>query len=176
MGNWSGFSKLNLNKGYSTSAKDMNNIMNKNNGDIVQPTDVNAAILADVKAVNDVTNIDIKNISKYMINRKQIDKDILAKFDRYMFNFINFIILIKVLVPKYVFKDIIKNFRNLLFSTSISNAVIELIIKYILNYNNLNVISSEGKFMLRDKSSKNIEDLFYTLVNYANKRNVILNN
>lgn len=110
-----------------------------------------------------------------MINRTIIDENILNKFDNEMFKFINFIILIKVLVPKYVFKNIIKDFRCLLINMSIKNNQIDLIIKYIINYNNDIVMVTNGKIVLSDKGNNNIVDLFYKLLSLASIKKINLN-
>jgi hypothetical protein len=95
-------------------------------------------------------NIDIKNISKYMVNKQIIDNELIEKFDSEVYKYISFIILVKVLIPKYVFKDLLKKFRKLLFNMGISHVDIELIVQYIVNYNNTSIVSKEGK--LKDNS------------------------
>ena len=123
--------------------------------------------------------IDLKNISKHMINRDLIGEDVLMNFDSKVYNYISFIKLVRVIVPKYLFKELTSNLRRILINMGISKVNVELIVQQeIIKDHNISIVSKEGLWNLIDTEDKykDLEVTFYTLLNYASKRKIILNN
>lgn len=105
--------KLNNNNLLDSSATDIvsstSHLINKGKDDLINTSSNKGSV-----------QINIKNISNYIINRNNIDKDVLEKFDNEVQKYISFVILVKVLIPKYVLKDLLKNIKEILVSVGIS--------------------------------------------------------
>nr|UEV87024.1 hypothetical protein [Grifola frondosa] len=102
-----------------------------------------ASKIVEIDHANNI--IDLKHVSKLMVNRDLIDKDAVVKIDAELFNYFTYFSLIKGLIPIYTQKKFFSKVRKLLNSIGVIPENIELLIKELVVYNDKTVVSPTGK-------------------------------
>ena len=168
---------------YSTNSNNKpssHNAKGKGKGNVKPKKDINEIATINVSDFNIVgdlnTNsfivIDLKNISKYIVNREFLVNIDLVKLDSELFNYFVYFSLIKVLLTLKEQQNVITQIRELLVTIGIKKSVIKLIINEVMNFNVKTVVNKGGK--LEGTNNRVIEKLFFKIEECASRRNATI--
>ena len=164
----------------SNNKPSSHNAKGKGKGNVKPKKDINEIATINVSDFNIVgdlnTNsfivIDLKNISKYIVNREFLVNIDLVKLDSELFNYFVYFSLIKVLLTLKEQQNVITQIRELLVTIGIKKSVIKLIINEVMNFNVKTVVNKGGK--LEGTNNRVIEKLFFKIEECASRRNATI--
>ena len=127
--------------------------------------------------VNVNMNVDIKNISKYSLNKNVIDSNILNIFDKNFFNLVSYFCVFIKYISKKQKMELMNTIVMSLEVIGISKELIDCIVKYINNYSNKDelLLDDKGNVKVMKISNDRVEKLYYNIMESTKVRSININ-
>jgi len=127
--------------------------------------------VASIKVVDG--DVDIKNISKYSLNKNLIDSNILCIFDKKFFYLVSYFCVFIKYISNQQKMDLLNTIVMSLEVLGISKELIDCIVKYINNYSNKDRLVLVDKDGVKDKKFTNDRvDMLYNKIMEASSTKV----
>jgi len=122
-------------------------------------------------------NVDIKNISKYSLNKNVIDSNILNIFDKKFFNLVSYLCVFNKYISKKQKMELMNTILMSLEVIGISKELIDCIVKYINNYSNKDILLLDGKGTVKVMKISNdrVEKFYYNIMESTKVRSININ-